>query len=241
MTPMFYAYRFMLVLYSMLLYSVTSSRSKLGLDRSFSRSLSRILGLSLAFRMNCSGTRGLPPPEAGLRVASRSGVRTSSGLSGALNAGMGLRNGVRGGKLPSERTVVDSDAVAASVAEVIAMGTLRQSGGDMDIVALRGCSASESANRSRRYRDNSTQPPPTRTMTVLERRMRQKHRRSLPPVPIQYRPDSSCHPSGELRPTGTTGTFTWMSVMYRFPHSRPKCLRLGRPPHPALSRRELRA
>lgn len=37
------------------------------------------------------------------------------------------------------------------------------------------------------------QPPPTRTMTVLERRMRQKYNRPVSASPIQYMPDSSLY------------------------------------------------
>jgi hypothetical protein len=58
--------------------------------------------------------------------------------------------------------------------------------------------------------DSSTQPPPTRTMTVRERSIRQKHNFARPSAPIQYLPDSSLHSSTLVsEPTGRMGTLTF--------------------------------
>lgn len=62
------------------------------------------------------------------------------------------------------------------------------------------------------YFDSSTHPPPTRTITVLDLRILQKHNFALPSNPIQYCPDKSCH--SELLPkmpwfTGRIGISIW--------------------------------
>lgn len=57
---------------------------------------------------------------------------------------------------------------------------------------------------ARTHRESSAQPPPTRTITVRLRRIRQKHSLARPSAPIQYLPDSSCQSS----PAGAMGMST---------------------------------
>lgn len=58
------------------------------------------------------------------------------------------------------------------------------------------------------HRSNSIQPPPTRTMTVRLRSIRQKHSFARPSHPIQYVPDASCHLSMSTSPSTPTPTPT---------------------------------
>lgn len=186
--------------------------------RSASLSCSRTEGLSLALRMYCT-TCGELGPKDGERL-SRSLSRTGEASGSEAKAGSDLRAGVRGECIASGREEVDD----LSKVLVMVVGSMRHSVGDS---VLCGEKVSVSWKRSIRYRESSTQPPPTRTMTVRDRKIRQKHNFARDPVPIQYRPDLSVHSSGESLRAGNIGIGTCMVNFVCKRDSHQGCLGLG--------------
>lgn len=172
----------------------------------FAFSLSRTGGLSDAFLMKWRGTNGLLLGDAEALGDTGDCEMYWVGVLGPASVGRG--GGVAAVTALDKRLrgLPGVIAGALSEAEVIVTGLeepMGSSGVPGTEAAVKGVSHSASAkwsrrnlpsisNRSRRRRfthfDSSTHPPPTRTMTVLDRRMRQKYSFALPSAPIQYLP-----------------------------------------------------